>query len=257
MKKVTICYIAQGSYWSARHSFESIGFCIKEKETEFIIKDAPKEYIKVVGDLEVELLVADLTNDKRTTEYFSSLATEVFVYSKETGENQTLAQIYNSLFRKATGDYICIVPTGVFLQKDWLIEIIYHYSNIGKSGVVGVVSKIDETIVLPLPTTDIEHFINAFVPKSNLIKGLSFFDKQHLYLIGAFDESVNLQGNEVNQFALRCIALGYYNYYVPSTTCIFIDENKSVSPNEYAISNDNLHITLLEMKKSKNYYLPL
>ena len=48
MKKVSVCYVAQGTYWSARHSFESIGFAIKEKEVEFVIKDAPKEYIKTI-----------------------------------------------------------------------------------------------------------------------------------------------------------------------------------------------------------------
>ena len=32
-------------------SFENIGFAIKEKEVEFVIKDAPKEYIKTVGEI--------------------------------------------------------------------------------------------------------------------------------------------------------------------------------------------------------------
>ena len=71
--KTSIIYLAQGNYWASRHSFESTGFAIKEKEVEFVIKDAPKEYIKTVGETEVELFVIDATGDKRTKEYFDKI----------------------------------------------------------------------------------------------------------------------------------------------------------------------------------------
>ena len=48
VKKVSVIFLAQIGYWFARKSFESTGFTIKEKLTEFIIPDAPKEYIKTI-----------------------------------------------------------------------------------------------------------------------------------------------------------------------------------------------------------------
>ena len=245
MKTVSIIFVASGSFFLAKRSFESIGFSLKEKLKEIIIPDEPIEYIKVVDDVQVELFVIDRTNNSQTAEYFADIATNI------TCKDLPLAVLYNSAFKMATGDYICIIPTGAYLQKDWIIELLYYYANIDKSGVIGIVSDFNDCDFLPLLSTDGENQINVLVSKNNLIDGLSFFDRQHLYLIGAFDESVNLTDNEVNQFALRCIAMGYYNYYVPTDTCILFVGAKNEQ------SELNMKNTLAEMKKRKNYYLPL
>lgn len=249
--KASIIYIAQGDYWSSRHSFESIGFSIKEKEVEFVIKDAPKEYIKTIGESEVELFVINLTNDKRTFEYFNEIATEVI------DSNELVSQVYNSVFRKITNDYVCMIPSGLFLQKDWLTELYYYYVNINKSGVVGIADDLEELEIIPLPNHELVEFINVFASKNNLISGLSFFHKQHLYLVGAFDESIQLNGNELNQFSLRCIGLGLYNYYIPSTTCIFVSEYKYIAPSLYCKGESDMIKSVSDMRKIRNYYIPL
>jgi len=249
--RASIIYLAQGNYWSSRHSFESIGFAIKEKEVEFVIKDAPKEYIKTIGESEVELFVIDLTGDQRTTDYFKQIATEVVVSS------ELVSQTYNSVFRKATYEYVCIIPTGLFLQRDWLTELYYYYVNINKSGVIGIANDLEELDVLPMPNNELLEFINVFVSKTNLISGLSFFDRQHLYLVGAFDEGLQFHGNEINQFALRCMGLGFYNYYIPSKTCVFLSEGKYIQPDDFSKGEENMMNSISQMRKVRNYYIPL
>lgn len=249
--RASIIYIAQGNYWSSRHSFESIGFAIKEKEVEFVIKDAPKEYIKTVGESEVELFVIDLTGDQRTTDYFNQIATEVIVSS------ELVSQTYNSVFRKATYEYVCIIPSGLFLQRDWLTELYYYYVNVNKSGVIGIADDLEELDILPMPNNELLEFINVFTSKTNLISGLSFFNRQHLYLVGAFDEDVQLHGNEVNQFALRCMGLGLYNYYIPSKTCVFLSDGKYINPSDFDKGKDNMMYSISQMRKARNYYIPL
>lgn len=249
--KASIIYIAQGDYWSSRYSFESIGFLIKEKEVEFIIKDAPKEYIKTIGESEVELFVIDLTNDEKTFDYFNKIATEV-ISTKELN-----SQVYNSIFRKISHDYVCMIPSGLFLQKDWLTELYYFYVNVNKSGVVGIADDLEELDFIPLPNNELIEFINVFVSKNNLIKGLSFFHKQHLYLVGAFDDSLQLHGNELNHFSLRCMGLGLYNYYIPSVTCIFNSEGKYINPDLFYKGETDMKKSLSEMRKIRNYYIAL
>ena len=251
MKKVSVCYVAQGTYWSARHSFESIGFAIKEKEVEFVIKDAPKEYIKTIGDIEVELFVIDHTEDDRTCNYFNEIATNV------TSKKIPLTELYNSVFRMATGEYVCLLQTGFYLQKDWLVELMYYYTSIDKSGVVSIPYNLSELQMLPLPSSDNENLINVFTNTENTADGISIFNRQLLYLVGAFDESVLLVGHEISQFCVRCTFSGYFNYYIPTDTCLNFNNNRYLDSFEYALGKDNKKITISEMKSAKNFYKPL
>lgn len=250
MEKISICYLAQGGYYRAIHSFESIGFAIKEKEVEFIIKDAPKEYIKTIGDIEVELFVIDTTNDERTNDYFTPLVTNY------TNKEVPLSALLNDVVRSATGEYICIVPSGAFVQEGWLIELIYYFKNIDKAGFIGIPSVLDKLNFVPLPTKDYEGLLSVLVSKENNVQGISFTNKQHFYLIGAFDESVFLKGQFVNQICERALLMGYTNFYIPSQTCI-CTEAESITEEENVLAKENLATTIADMKKVRNYYIPL
>lgn len=251
MKKVSVCYVAQGTYWFTRHSFESIGFAIKEKEVEFVVKDAPKEYIKTIGDVEVELFVIDQTEDQRTSNYFNEIATNV------TSKKMPLTELYNSAFRMATYDYICVLQTGLFLKKDWLVELMYYNNIVDKSGVVSIPYDLLELEMLPLPHSDNENLINVFVNKENTVEGVYFFQRQLLYLVGAIDESVSLVGHEISQFCARCVFSGYFNFYLPTDTCLNINKNRYVDVSEYALGKENQRNRIAEMKSVNNFYLPL
>ncbi len=236
---------------SAIHSFESIGFAIKEKEVDWILEDAPTEYIKTVGDIEVELFVADLTSEDRIRNYFNEIATNCIQFIPS---ETTMAKVYNNLVRRATGDYVCFIPSGLFLQGNWLTELMYYYKNIAKSGVVSVLYDTKEAELISLLSCDNESLIKVFSSKKDLENSFVFVDRQHFYYVGALDESVYLTGNEINQFAARCERIGLFNYSIPSETCLFTG-----SSNYYKeqLSENNLISTLADMRKAKNYYLPL
>jgi len=251
MKKVSVCYVAQGTYWFTRHSFESIGFAIKERDVEFIVKDAPKEYMKTIGDVEVELFVIDQTEDQRTSDYFNEIATNV------TSKKIPLTELYNSVFKMATGDYVCLLQTGLFFKRDWLVELMYHHSIVAKSGVASIPSDISELEMLPLPHSDNENLINVFVNNENTVDGVCFFDRQLLYLVGAFDESVSLIGHEISQFCTRCVFSGYFNFYLPTESCLNMNKHRFINASEYAISKENQKNTIAEMKSVNNFYIAL
>jgi hypothetical protein len=250
MEKVSLCYIAQGSCFRAIHSFQSLGFAIKEKEVEFIVKDAPKQYIKTVGDIEVELFVIDRTNDEKTAEYFTPIATNL------TSKDVPLACLLNDVIRMATGDYVCIIPTGIFLQNDWLIDLIFYFKNIDNVGVVGISDKINNLSFLPTPSKDTEELTNVLIGDNDCIEGLFFTNRQHFYLVGAFDQDPKLEGEEFNQFCVRAKKMGMINFYVPSNNCIY-NAFGNISNKEKQKAKEYLINSILEMSKTKSYYIPL
>ncbi len=89
------------------------------------------------------------------------------------------------------------------------------------------------------------------------VSGLTFFNRQHLYLVGAFDEDLQLFGNEINQFSLRCMGLGLYNYYIPSQTCVFLSEGKYINPTDFGKGSENMMFSISAMRKIRNFYIPL
>lgn len=241
---------------SAIYSFERNGFAIVEDICDFIVKDAPKKYIKVVGNVEVELLVAFTPKtDWRLKDYFSKLTSLTIEFETEVSD----AVAYNGLFKKANNDYICILNDNVFLQDHWLTELIYHYKNIQKSGVVSICDNFCGVEYRPLISIENEKFINVFLPNNNMVRNnsVSFFLKEYLYYIGCFDESINLYGNELNQLQLRFLNIGYHNYYIPSQTCLFIEENEKINYENLDAGRENLLKSIAEMKKNNNFYLPL
>jgi hypothetical protein len=165
-----------------------------------------------------------------------------------------MAQVYNCLLRKSTGDYVCIIPSGLFLQENWLTELIYYYKNIAKSGVVSVVDDTKSAELVSFLSSDTETMVNVFSPPENFVNSLVFVDRQHFYFVGAIDETVYLSGNELNQFALRCAFMGFFNYCIPSVTA-FSSGFPQVTEDEE--SDTNFANSIKEMRKAKNYYLPL
>jgi len=256
MNKVSICYVAKNDYWSTVYSFERSGFAIVEEITEFIVKDAPKSYISVVGNVEVELLVAFTPEtDLRLKDYFSKLTVQIVDYDNQVSD----AVAYNSLFNKANNEYICIFNDNVFLQEHWLTELIYYYEYIQNSGVVSVCDNFSEVKFLPLLSKENETFQNVFIPDNNIVHSNSvcIFSKQYLHTVGYFDNSLELHGNELNQLQLRFTAMGYHNYYIPNQSCLILAENQKIDYHKLLIGNTNLHKSISAMRKSGNFYIPI
>jgi len=261
MKKVSICLLLNSDYWGTLYLLQSIGFNIIEKESEFVVRKISKEYIKVIDSVEVELLVAYTEfSNKKLIEYFKPIATELIHVSNNTDVPITDAQMYNKLFAKAKNEYICILKPNIFLQKHWLTELIYYHQNVGKSGIIGVCNDFSSADFSPVPSPDIETFVNVFLPKGNTINlnSVLFFPKEYLYYIGALDESVMfICSYEMKQYQLRCVAMGLINYYIPTQSCLIINEQTNNKYDLQDISEANITTTLAEMRKNNTYYIPL
>ncbi len=249
MDKVSVCILIKGDYASTVYSFERSGFSIVPKEVVFVNKDLPKEYVKVINDVEVELIIGIKSGcDARLVEYFKPIASKLIEFDY----NKNDAMAYNELFRHCNEKYICLLNTYVFLQEHWLNELIYYNNIIDKNGVVGIPNNFNDVSYLPLLSTDNENFINVLIPKDNMVNqyGVCLFLKEYLFYVGAFDDNRELVGNELNQFQLRCIALGLNNYYIPNQSCLIINKKEQKGKSELTNS-------IAEMRKNKNYYIPL
>lgn len=263
MKKVSICIILNNDYWGTIYSFERSGFTIVEKKGDWVVKGAPKEYMKVVDNTEVELLVAYTKNSNLAlVEHFKELAThliQVDILNNDVGCFND-AKAYNQLFKLAQHEYVCILKPYVFLQQHWLTELIHYYEDVANSGVIGVCPNFANVQYEPLPSKELDRFVNVFLPNENVIKtnGILFFLKEYLYFIGALDENtLFVGGTEFVQLQKRFSVMGYNNFYIPTQSCLVINNHKPTDYMGYQESIENIDKTLLEMKKVKSYYIPL
>lgn len=263
MKRVSVCIILNADYNGTIYSFEKCSFERIKRETEFIIEDAPIEYINTIYGVEVELLVAyTKESDSQLIEFFTPLANQMVEVINEDKYTNTVsdAVAYNRLFSKASCEFICIFKPYVFLSKNWLIELIYYHENTKNSGVISVCSSLNNIELISLPTKEIESFQMVFMPNNNLVNpnGICLFLRQHLFLIGAFDESVKfIRGDEINQFQIRATNNWLYNYYIPTQSCIILNHQDNIDYMYVIESKQNIVKTISEMKKAKNYYIPL
>jgi hypothetical protein len=263
MKKVSVCMLLNNDYWGTIYSLERSGFAIVEKKGDWVVKGAPKEYMKVIDNVEVELLVAYTKNsDLALVEHFKELATHLIeiesVKNGVYGIND--AKAYNQLFKLAQHEYVCVLKPYIFPQQHWLIELIHYYEDVDKSGIIGVCPNFANVQYAPLPSKELDRFVTLFLPNDNVVNpnGILFFLKEYLYLIGALDENTLLVGGtEFIQLQKRFSAMGYNNFYIPTQSCLIINQHKYTDYIGYQASTENLENTLSEMKKVKNYYIPL
>lgn len=248
MKKIALVYIAQNSLKFAINSFEALGVYLREDKPEIVFENDFKTYTTVVNDLPIELFIVDQVYDNDLVEYFKP-------FTKSIIKNETLAKSLNQILSNVQSDYLCIIPSGLYLDRNWLIDLIYYYSNVKKSGIIGIVNDFKQTQILPLPSSDSESFIHVVCPNDNLINGLTFFSLDTLFLLGGFDDSLNLKNNEINQYCLRATAKGLNNYYIASQCCAYfkVDDNTD----ELFESENNLKLSLSNMKIANNYYISL
>ncbi len=263
MKKVSVCIYLNKDYGGTIYSFEKCGFDRIKKESDFVIEDTPIEYLNVIDGIEIELLVAYTKDtDNRLIDYFNAISDRMIEVTNDDKYNDVVsdAMAYNRLFLKANCDFICILKPYVFLANNWLVELMFYHETINNSGVISICSKLSNLDYLPLPTKEIESLQRIFIPKDNLVNpnGICFFLRQHLFLVGAFDESVKfIQGDEINQFQIRSTNNWLYNYYIPTQSCIVIQAQNNIDYMYISESKQNIERTINDMKKAKNYYIPL
>jgi len=247
---VSICLLTIDRYWITRYTVENL--------------------LKNSGGVEVELLVLDNgSTDKRAIKFVEGLVESkqypnlIRVLTHEEPKNIGVAKGFNMLFRNATGEYICTVGNDILVDKNWLVDLVYHNSNIVKSGLSSIYCLLDKGKYTPLLCKD-DCFINVWQSDKNMVYGVTLFNRDILTEIGGFDERLGKYGCEDSQFAFRLSTLGYQNYYIPSQTSIHIggdfgedSEYRKMKDKNLKISEAKLKETVEEMKKTKNYIIPL
>lgn len=255
MADITLCLVVKSGYKNVSFTLYNNQFGIVPKEEEFEVEESKITYIKVAGGKEVELYVADKTSGDNPTlkAYLESIAN----YYIKVEETESDAKTYNRLFSKINTKYTCVIKENVFLQQNWLIDLIYHYENIGDSGVIGITDSTDNLKCLPLFSDVNDCFINVFAPKDNYIYngGVALFSSKLFFDIGYLDESIDLYENELNHFQLRCYYSGLYNYYIPTQNSIIL--KPELNYGNLVLSKKNMEESISKMKKNKQFFIPL
>lgn len=257
MKKVSICMLFEKTtdYWQTLYFFERVGYELKEKQQEFLVKGTPKQYIKTIYGTHVELIFGFKNEaEEQLKEYLKNIADKIV---DVTGKNKYEA--YNKLFTLCEGEYVCVISNNVFPQKNWLSEIIFNYENIKNSGVVSICNDVTDANCIPLVNHENDTFHNVIVPQDNLIKNecLYVFLREHLFLIGGFDTTSHLYGNEFKHLQLRYSYMLYNNYYIPNQSVVTINEEEYLDENLQEKSNKHFEISIKIMKKQRSFYIPI
>ena len=237
--------------------FGQIGFKRVLEEQEFITKEPVKKYINTICDLQVEIIIGIKTSImfqpdyEQDYEWLSKIADRIF----SIGDDVSSADAYNLLFQNCNNDYVCVLKNHFFTEPNWLQELIYFQKNISKSGVVGIASNLLSCEFIPMLSTNEESMIGVFLPKDETmdVVGAYLFDKQLLFLVGAFDNNEEITGYEFIQWQMRCTRLGFHNFYIPTQSCIQTSEAKLFDAEKLKKVNESVE----EMRKNRNFYIPL
>jgi hypothetical protein len=257
MKKVSICILFDNSitYWQCLFFIERIGYEIVEKKGDFVRTNLPKEYIKTIYGTEIEV-IAGCYNDtqKEVVDFAKTLTNNVIDVT-----GITKYEAYNKLFTFCNHEYICVLSTNVFPQKNWLTEILFYYETVKNSGIVSICADISNAKCVSLVSNEEEHFLNVVIPEDNLIRNQSLyvFKREYLNLVGCYETKLHLFGNEFIHLQLRYFYMLYNNYYIPTQSVLLLDKAEHYDDEMVQKGKNYLDNSIKTMKKQKSFYIPL
>lgn len=259
--KVSLIYVCSESKFEQDFFFQYLHLKKIEKEIDFVYQEKElnkKENILSIDGIEIELFLltkehSDLSYIEYVGEEFS---TETLYYNKR----EDIPLSLNIVFKKCTGDYICIVPSGIILNEGYLIDLIFHYKNTKRSGIIGISSlRKKNTTILPLQSSDVESFNHVICSEDNHIEGLLFFERQKLFLVGGLCLDSELANGVFYHLCIRHIMSNYLNYYIPTQNCTFYNnpllDTFFVNKDSHII--EKVKKNILEMKLVRSYYIPI
>lgn len=155
----------------------------------------------------------------------------------------------NKVLRRIETEYICIVQQGIqIISENWLSNLIFNCELINNSGVIGISTDTSQQSPFFLPNKEDESSI-VFSPENGIVDGIVLFKTKLLYdPVGAF--GTDLDGWEIPHFCQRASRYGFENYYIDNEFAILKESLKRGS-------DEKMKTSLEEMKKNKNWYLPL
>lgn len=188
---VSVFLICNNHYWSTIYAIENL---LKNSE-----------------GVELELLAIVNGEDKRITEYLSTIIeSKKYLNLLSVGfvENESNLE---KLFIEAKGEYICLFKPYIIVNQNWLLDLVYYNYNIQNSGLTGIYYGINDNKFKPLISHN-DDFINVWQPKQNIVSGVVLFKKELL-------KKPMYQEQDIVDFFIKN---NYLNYYIPSQNSIKI-----------------------------------
>lgn len=214
-----------------------------------------EDAIKNCGIQDFELLIFNNgSDDKNVKEWGKSLAyrypgSQYF----ESESIQRNSYVLNKLLGVAKNEFICILPSPIYLPENWLLEMVCSNSSIIDSGITAITDSYKKGYITPL-LNEQEKFEYVYQPEGNIVNGVFLFHWNILKIIGGFDLRLN-QGYEYDQFCYRVSTHGLINYYLGNKsatscagivpTCYFETTQKEYSEN------------IRDMHKRKNFQVKI
>jgi hypothetical protein len=249
---VSIVYLIENDITKSELFFESNGYKKQIRDEEFVSNIEPK-LINTICNLEVEIIIG-IRSSQSIEEYVEivhSIADKVFII----GDNITTGEAYNTLFKNCTNKFVCILKEHFFMEKEWLQDLLLYQKNILKSGVVSIASDFMSCEFTPMLCSNEENMISVFCPQNEILEvvGAYLFERELLFLIGAFERREDINGYEFLQWQMRCTRLGYHNFYIPTQSCIHFKNQNILMPEKLKLVEESVE----EMRKNRNFYIPL
>ncbi len=198
MDPVAICIIVNNNFFEAKVCIDNI-LSKTNRPIKFYILD-------------------NSSTDPRVKEYFQNMCAENHWLYQTTPEIKNLSECYNSLIKLVTEKYCCIFPINIFVNRNWLEDLLFTIENVkAESGVLSIRTGSEKAFLMPIlhdhPTGE-DELKHVWFTENNSVEGILFFKTDIFSKPGYFDEKLNAPAFEVPEMVFRISCFGYKNYYI-------------------------------------------
>lgn len=235
MNTVAICIVANGNFAGVQACIENI-----------IARTSMEGYFCFY-------IIDNASGDSRISEYCQSVCDKYAknkdkkYFFKET-EKMNVHFAYNILFREAEEDLICVLPTDVIVNDNWLVDMIHSLDAIQSSGIVSIRNFTEKATITSFLASN-DKMLPSWVCDDKTVRGVLLFDKMKMRVFGGYNSQLFGSGYEQDELCYRFSANGMNNFYVFGQNCIKIHEE----PIKTAEGKILYEKVLAEMKKNKTY----
>lgn len=132
------------------------------------------------------------------------------------------SECINELLKICNADYVCIWRQFAILSDNWLQKLIDSHNLIRNSGIISIhdLSTFEGNYQLT-----IDHELEYIYTNDFRINNFAFFKQDLIYKLGGLNPALS------GKFSLwdycdRALQIGFFNYFVPNTSMIILDEYK-------------------------------
>jgi hypothetical protein len=135
------------------------------------------------------------------------------------------SECINELFKFCNSNYVCIWRQFAILSDNWLQKLIESHDLITNSGIISIndCSTFEGNYQL---TKDYE--LEWIYTNDFRINNFAFFSKDLIYKLGGLNSKINGKYS-LWDYCDRAVQIGFFNYFVPNTSMIKLDEYKDDS----------------------------